>query len=180
MSELQSITAKKVLQKCWGFTLIELMIVLAILSVLLFVAVPNFDSVMADSEVDKARYNLATGLALARTEAVKRGEDVTVCHGTTGTCGTGTGSVNWTNLGWKVVVDSSDEILRVDDSPNDKVTVTYDCGDFISFNSVGYRNSSGSGECEYSFSDTRGASITERLCIAASGRVRMSDVDCGS
>ncbi len=160
-----------------GFTLIELMIVLLILSVLLFVAVPNYDSVIADSEVEKARLNLATGLALARTEAVKRGENVSLCRGSSGTCGTGTGAVTWTGAGWKVLIDSSNEIIRTDDSVNTKVNVSYDCGDSITYTSVGVRQSSGV-ECEYAFTDTRGASVSTYLCIAATGRVRMSDAVC--
>ncbi len=55
-----------------GFTLIELIIVMLVVAILLTVAVPNFDSTLAESKLDKARYSLATSLAFARTEAVKR------------------------------------------------------------------------------------------------------------
>lgn len=162
-----------------GFTLIELMIVLVILSVLLFVAVPNYDSVIAGSEVDKARLNLATGLALARTEAVKRGEDITLCRGSSGTCGINTGNVAWTGLGWKVLVASDNEIIRVDDSANNKVNILYNCGDFVSYGSVGTRSSNtGTGECEYTFTNERSPNVSKFLCIAATGRVRMSDAVC--
>lgn len=152
-----------------GFTLIELMIVLAILSVLLFVAVPNYDSVIADSEVDKARLNLATGLALARTEAVKRGEDISLCRGTVSPCAAGV----WTGSGWVVLVQDSGEIIRVDDGLNNRVNITPSCGSFITFGSGGSRLSSGSVECVFLFEDTRGANMQANLWIAASGRVRM-------
>lgn len=158
-----------------GFTLVELIFVLLIVSVLLIVAVPNYDSVIIGSKVDKARFAIATSLAFARTEAIKRGEDIQLCRGSGGSCGTASGSTDWSGDGWKVVVDSSNEILRTDESDTPGVTINYGCGDFISFGGNGQRTSSGTAECQFSFGDAGGdSSFDKSLWIAPSGRVRMN------
>ncbi len=159
-----------------GFTLVELMVVLAIVAVLLLVATPNYDSVIIGSKVDKARYALASSLAFARTEAVKRGETISLCRGSSGTCGTGTGSTSWNDNGWKVM--SGGTILRTTDSANEDVDIQFDCGDFITFGDSGERASSGpgggDGECNFAFSDGGGdTSFDENLWINMVGRVRM-------
>lgn len=160
-----------------GFTLIELMIVLVILSILLFVAVPNYDSVINDSKLDKARHNVASGLALARVEAVQRGQDVSFCRGSSGACGAGTGLTNWSGNGWKV--RDAAEIIRIDDADNTGVTVTYECGDTLTYNSLGALTSSLTGtECQFVFVDPQGVAAASYLCIAATGRVRMSENAC--
>lgn len=166
-----------------GFTLIELLIVLVILSILLLVAVPNYDSVINESKLDKARYNVASGLAFARTEAVKRGEDVSLCKDSdTGvSCGVAsTTTSSWTGLGWKVVVDRTGESLRIDDADNSGVTVQYSCGDVVTYTAAGSRGSSLTTECQFTFADTKSVADSIYLCVAATGRVRMSGDACGS
>ena len=55
-----------------GFTLIELMIALAIGSILLVLAVPQYASWMADNQVHAGAQLIADGAAPAHGEAVKR------------------------------------------------------------------------------------------------------------
>ena len=158
-----------------GFTLVELIIVLAIAAILLLVATPNYDSVIIGSKVDKARYSLASSLAFARTEAVKRAETISLCLGSSGACGTNqsVGDVDWSTAGWHV--RTSTEILRTVDSDNEGVDITYGCGNFISFNSDGEKSSTGTTECEFEFEDSGGdASYDKSLFINAMGRVRMN------
>ncbi len=133
-----------------GFTLIELIIV----AILLMVAAPNYAAIISGSKVDGARLGLATSLALARTEAIKRGETIRLCAGIAGD----RSSTDW-NQGWQVVHrDSAD------------VAVSYDCGSFIVYRNSGARGSS-SGGCAFSLSS--GAS-TRSLTINPAGRVRMN------
>ncbi|MCW8887392.1 MAG: GspH/FimT family pseudopilin [Motiliproteus sp.] len=158
-----------------GFTLVELIIVLAIAGILLLIATPNYDSVIIGSKVDKARYSLASSLAFARTEAVKRGEEISLCLGSSGACGTNqsVGDVDWSTAGWHV--RTSAEILRTVDSDNDGVAITYDCGNFISFNSEGEKSTTGTNVCEFEFADSGGNSTFDKsLFINAMGRVRMN------
>ncbi|OMH28403.1 GspH/FimT family pseudopilin [Motiliproteus sp. MSK22-1] len=160
-----------------GFTLIELMVVLAIVAILLLVATPNYDSMIIGSKVDKARYALASSLAFARTEAVKRGETVSLCLGSSdGNCGTDdtNNPVSWVGTGWRVLVAADNQTLRRTENSITGVDINYSCGDFISFGASGERRS-GSGECSFSFSDSGGdPSYDKNLWINTVGRVRMN------
>lgn len=61
-----------------GFTLIELMVALVLIAILAVMAVPSFRSFTANQQVKTASYDLLAALNYARSEAIKRNENVTV------------------------------------------------------------------------------------------------------
>ncbi len=67
-----------------GFTLIELMIVLAISGILMSVVLPAYRGVIDNNRIMTQANLLITSLNLARTEAIKRNGPVTVCKSTDG------------------------------------------------------------------------------------------------
>lgn len=67
-----------------GFSLIELMITVAVLGVLLAIATPNFIEMINSTRVSSQADELASNLALARSEAVTRGLRVVICISTDG------------------------------------------------------------------------------------------------
>jgi type IV fimbrial biogenesis protein FimT len=65
-----------------GFTMIELMVVIAITAVLLAVAAPSFVNYIAKQRVEGLMSELGTDLQYARSEAVARNTDVRITFGT--------------------------------------------------------------------------------------------------
>jgi type IV fimbrial biogenesis protein FimT len=61
-----------------GFTLTELMVVLAVAAILATMAVPSFKSLVQSQRLKNAGFELYSSLALARNEAIKRNSDVTM------------------------------------------------------------------------------------------------------
>ena len=82
-----------------GFTLVELMITLAVLVVLLAVAVPSLQEFTANNQLAATRSNFAAALSLARTEAAKRGRVVALQALGNGPDG------NEFAHGWEIAVD---------------------------------------------------------------------------
>ena len=72
-----------------GFTLPELMIVLAVAGVLAALAVPSFQSLTQSQQAKNASFELFSNLSLARSEAIKRNANVTVAPLVAGDWGQG-------------------------------------------------------------------------------------------
>ncbi|OOG64889.1 hypothetical protein B0E46_05720 [Rhodanobacter sp. B04] len=67
-----------------GFSLLELMITITVAAILLAVAVPSFRDVIHRNQVSSASNALLASLAYARTEAITRGQLVSMCPSSTG------------------------------------------------------------------------------------------------
>lgn len=61
-----------------GFTLIELLVTLAVLAIVMAFAVPSFQQLIANNRLSTEVNTLVSALQLARSEAVKRGTEVSV------------------------------------------------------------------------------------------------------
>jgi type IV fimbrial biogenesis protein FimT len=86
-----------------GFTMIELLMTIAVGSILMVLAVPSFRYVTNANRISAEINGLLGDLQFARAEAMKEGRTVTVCQSTTGTSCTGT-ATDWQG-GWIVFSD---------------------------------------------------------------------------
>jgi type IV fimbrial biogenesis protein FimT len=127
-----------------GFTLIEVVITMAVAAILLSLAVPSFRYVTNSNRIAGESNGLVGDLQFARAEAIKEGRTVTVCVSTDGnTCAsTATWQSGWivfsdpTNVG---VHDPSETVFRFQKSFSS--TDTYVASNNVStitFNRDGY------------------------------------------
>jgi len=163
-----------------GFTLIELMIVIAILAIFVVVGVPNFQNLVKDNRLSTQANRLVSSLQLARSEALKLRTPVSVCRSTDGAACAGSGA--WES-GWLVFVDSgtlgtvdgTDTIVKTVGQLGAGNTLRGNAGvnNFISYQPTGLQNT-GNGAfrlCDGNDPDTdKGRTIS----ISATGRISSS------
>ena len=101
-----------------GLTLIELVVAIALAAVIVALAAPSLMNLQARRAADAALSVFTDDLALARSEAIKRGNSVTICSSSDGsTC---RGATEWRE-GWIVYVNApaprsagaASDVLRV-------------------------------------------------------------------
>ena len=102
-----------------GFTLLELMVTLAVAAVVLTLGVPSFQALIRSNRLTTLTNELVGALHLTRSEAIKRNHRVTLCKSANGAqCASGDQGYE---QGWIVfddpnnnaTVDSGETIIRV-------------------------------------------------------------------
>lgn len=99
-----------------GFTLIELMITLAVLAIVISLAIPSFVTFINNNRTTSATNDLIASFNLARTEAIKRNGTLLI-QSKNGT--------DWSD-GHQIRVSSTSEILRDINAAHSSVTMDSD------------------------------------------------------
>jgi prepilin-type N-terminal cleavage/methylation domain-containing protein len=128
-----------------GFTLLELMVTLAVAAVILSVAAPSFGEFRRNSRLTSAGNDFLAAVQIARSEAIKRQQPVAICptatpRDPTAVCSAGPWSA------WIVFVDPNNDCVRggggepiiKGDSASDLLNVV-STGACISFAANGFR-----------------------------------------
>lgn len=83
-----------------GFTLVELIVTIAVAAILVTVAVPSFRVFVQNSRISTQTNDLISDISLARSEAIKSGANASLCTSTVGTSCDGGGSWTIGRLAW--------------------------------------------------------------------------------
>ena len=101
-----------------GFTLVEAMVVVLVVSVLMAIAAPGFQELIGNNRMISEVYTLRATLNNARTEAMARRAPVVVCSTADGaTCA---GSDDW-STGYLVFVDTDDDNAADPTNPDEEI-----------------------------------------------------------
>lgn len=164
-----------------GFTLIELMVTIAMVVILLGLAAPSFATFQRNSELTTAANTLLSSLAAARSEAMKRGRNVTVVP---------VDGSHWTS-GWVVFVDdnisgtqdsSETELGREPPLPGTLTTATAPTDlVYVMFNGSGYPRLVSGGFQAASIDFSIASGEARRIISSPAGRLRVcrpTDAGC--
>jgi type IV fimbrial biogenesis protein FimT len=174
--------------KPMGFTLIEMMIVVAIIAIATALGLPSYRTWVQNTQVRNAAESVANGLQKAKAEAVKQNANIEFVLGTNPL------THLFTNPPWKIQVPASAvlESSSIEGSKNVKGTATPTAATTITFNSLGGvgvppnqpRNTDGTmpfTQIDFNSSILSAADNRQlRVTIGIGGNVRMCDPDPSS
>ena len=152
----------------FGFTLLELMIVLVIAGILMAVAFPSFSTLTRNNCLTIKANSFVNSLQYARSEAIKRNAPITL------NASNGSVSTNEWGTGWAIVdgAGSNLKLIQLDCA----TTTVNETGDDTRFTyqGDGFIDSAGTFEICDDRDNERGKQIT----ISATGRPSTDRIDC--
>ena len=142
-----------------GFTLVELMVVVALLAIMASIAIPSFQTLILNNRLSNATNALLTGLQLARSEAVTNRTAITVCGANTShnACAN---SSNWSN--GALILQGTTLIRSI---PLDLAGVTVSS----TANNLTYNSNGTTTAATLTVSDSRGASSARTITVNVIG-----------
>jgi len=156
-----------------GFTLLELLVALAIVGALLFLGAPGWGSFIAEQQLQERADALLHALDRARSEAIKRGGRVHVCPEASGAC-PGTPAA-WEG-GWTVAAANGPTSAISRERPAaDGITIRGNrpVADYVSYTSAGYARRIDGALQMGTFTVCRRGHKARKVILANGGRARI-------
>lgn len=161
------------MKKHSGFTLLELLVTLAIVGIVTALAAPSMSTFIKNDRLVTQINALVGHLALARSEAVLRTQQVILCVSDNSTSCSGT---NW-NEGWIVFIDADNDngftvgetIVRAQPALEGGNLLNSSIGSSVIYDSRGFAAAGSTGT--FSLSDDRAPLCVKNIQISVTGRV---------
>jgi len=155
-----------------GFTLLELVVALAIAGALLFLGAPGLGGVLAERELEDRADALIHTLDRARSEAIKRGIRVHVCPVASGDC---PGVAAPWERGWAIATDGAPAAIAPERRAPEGVTIRGNrpVADYVSYTSTGLARRVDGALQMGTFTLCRRGQKARRIVLAQSGRARL-------
>lgn len=164
-----------------GYTLVELMVAIGVLTILGTVALPGMENIMLNNSRVSLTNEFIGSLHVARSEAATRNQRVTMCASANGTsCGN---TSTWKN-GWIIFNDvdlsgapDGDELIIKDvrsDGEIDIVPDTFSAAITYRPNGRAMADTVAENTGEFTFCDRRGAEHARVLIVGSNGRPQLS------
>ncbi len=158
-----------------GFTLIELIILLAIVSILFRFGMPAFQDMIANNRMTTQINAMVSSFNLARSEAVKRNRNIVLCPNNEGICAK---QPHWHN-GWLMFVDNNfdrefdddEEIIYIEAAKENIEITSSRYRRRVVFHALG---SAAGSNASYVFCDQRGPSKARAVILSNGGRARIA------
>jgi prepilin-type N-terminal cleavage/methylation domain-containing protein len=152
-----------------GFTLVELMVTIAVLAIIATLAAPNLSRTLKNTKVKTSSGDIFNFLQQARTEAVRLGKTVTICGSSDGSNCLNANRTNW-STGLIAKSSASSTPIQKLTFENSQLTIT--APETITFNPVG------STTAEHEITVTIPDADTYSVCVEVIGRAFKSKTGC--
>jgi type IV fimbrial biogenesis protein FimT len=172
------------MNKFHGFTLIEAMVVVAIVAILTTLAAPSFKSLIQSNAMSGNVNSFLADMRYARSEAIRRGGAVVICRSTSPetspACdGTNNAANDW-QTGWIIFddlnkdgnLDSGEPVLRVQGPVTNMDSIVVSSEYKFKFNATGRLPGGAAG---IKFGGSNFSTTTQRVvCVSVGGRTRIA------
>ncbi len=161
-----------------GLTLLELIISVAITTIMIGITVPVTGNIISTNRISGQVNELRGGLALTRSEAIRRNQHVVICKSIDGNACSKRG--RW-DMGWIVYADENrnrkrdddEEIILIRNRNNTGYRIDYRAfgsKNYVAYRPTGFTKTNGT----FIVCNAQNANYARALILTKTGRVRLS------